>query len=160
MGGWRGGGGSPEVAHAARAVPYNTMQQGRGGADVPRKAQIKPKKVKIPAQLFSLIGKEGNGLEDDGYLQPIIMSAAEEAASAEAGCEVSSDSPGAAAYGNSSLVGNVQAPVLLQGQKQSRARQTAGSAHTVNEVVAASQLRFTKELSSYTRAVCMRLGYA
>ncbi len=29
-----------------------------------------------------------------------------------------------------------------------------------NQIAAASHLRFTRELSSYTRAVCMRLGYA
>lgn len=32
--------------------------------------------------------------------------------------------------------------------------------HSVTQIVLASQRRFTKELCSYTRAVCMRLGYA
>jgi hypothetical protein len=32
--------------------------------------------------------------------------------------------------------------------------------HTQNQIAAASQMRFTRELNSYTRAVCMRLGYA
>ncbi len=31
--------------------------------------------------------------------------------------------------------------------------------HSVTQIVLASQSRFTKELCSYTRAVCMRLGY-
>lgn len=36
----------------------------------------------------------------------------------------------------------------------------AAARHSVTQIVLASQHRFTKELCSYTRAVCMRLGHA
>jgi len=37
---------------------------------------------------------------------------------------------------------------------------SAPQQNSVTKIVLASQSRFTKELCSYTRAVCMRLGYA
>jgi hypothetical protein len=117
------------------------------------KSSRPPKKVKIPAQLFSILSKEGGSLEEDGFLDPIIVSAAETAASDAC----LADGPG-------HHLASSKRPRSEQQQQLDKDEGVSGRSssaqHSVNELVAASQARFVKELSSYTRAVCMRLGYA
>jgi hypothetical protein len=52
-----------------------------------------------------------------------------------------------------------QLATIIRGEAASLVGE-AGSSCTLNEVVAASQSRHVKELSSYVRAVCMRVKLA
>jgi hypothetical protein len=122
------------------------------------KSSRPPKKVKIPAQLFLILSKEGGSLKEDGFLDPIIVSAAETAAS-----------DACLADGSIHHLASSKRPRSEQQQQQQQQQRgkdegvssvSSSAQHSVNELVAASQARFVKELSSYTRAVCMRLGYA
>ena len=49
---------------------------------------------------------------------------------------------------------------FLVDDSESPAAPTGGTKHTANQIVAAAQGRHLKELSSYVRAICMRLGFA
>jgi hypothetical protein len=90
---------------------------GPGGTGAPPASATSKKvqKVKLPAQLVSLIQGEEKVLQDEGLLLP--------------------------------------SSILLEGSSLTPASAPA------NRVTAAAQERSTRELSSYVRAVCMRMGF-
>ena len=94
-------------------------------------AEAAEKKIKLPPQLVSLIQGEERQLEEEGYLSL----------------------PLAAAATTTAMVAN-------DGMGGDEAPSTNQARHSTTSIVAAAQNRFTKELCSYTRVVCMRLGYA
>lgn len=89
--------------------------------------------VKLPAQLASLVRGMEQGLVEDGLLENSV-------ASAIYACNEPDESQTSAHLPSDSV--------------------RATTANTTAQIVAACQNRFTKELASYTRATCMRLGYA
>ena len=91
-------------------------------------------KVKLPMQLVSLIQSQEQGLMDEGYL--LSLASPETTAVCEAAATNDDE--------------NQHPKVATSHQKH----------HPPTKVVMASHSKFLKELQSYTRVVCMRLGFA
>jgi hypothetical protein len=96
-------------------------------------------KVKLPMQLVSLIQSHEQGLIDEGYLHSLAPGSAEE--EEREGVDINER--------QQSSKHNIKSATKLSSHH-----------HPPTKVVVASHSKFLKELQSYTRVVCMQLGFA
>ena len=134
---------SPGATSAAPQKPKNKKNGGGSGS-----AGV----FKLPPQLVALVQGEEQGLMDEGFLlQQLSSLQPYDDEGDEDGATEMLDENGS--ISSSKKKKGVVAPTAQ------RKHASSSSSSSVTQIVAASQNRFTKELSSYTRAVCMRLGY-
>ncbi len=120
------------------------------------------KRVKIPMQLMGLAHKEADKLAQGGYM---LHEEGGDHAGDFCGDQASVvDKNDESASTSAAAIGGTKPAIREQSShpapKGSAAAAGGSVKHSPNQIAAASQMRFTRELSSYTRAVCMRLGYA
>ncbi len=147
-------GGRDMIPHKVRPPPSSSSTTTAAAAST----MPQSKRVKIPMQLMGLAHKEADKLAQGGYMPREEVSdhagdfCGDQASVVDKNDESASTS--AAAIGRTK-------PALREPAPKGSAAAAGGSVkHSPNQIAAASQMRFTRELSSYTRAVCMRLGYA
>jgi hypothetical protein len=111
-----------------------------------------PKGVNLPAQLVSLIHGEESSLREAGYLLPDLAAPEEDDGDGGRGLLVDE---GTSASVSAAAAATPPPPQLLKQPSSS----STGTASSLNQITSAAQARSTRELSSYVRAVCMRLGF-
>jgi hypothetical protein len=125
-------------------VMKGTAQVSAVDAGSKRKQKQQQGLFKLPVQLASLIQGEENDLIEGGFIQHSGESASELLLGVEPGTVHQEESAGASA----------SAAAAAKPGNDARA-----SRSTPNQITAAAQNRCTRELSSYVRVVCMRLGF-
>ncbi len=123
-------------------IMKGTAQVSAVDAGSKRKQKQQQGLFKLPVQLASLIQGEENDLIEGGFIQHSGESASELLLGVEPGTVHQEESAGIAAS-TAAKPGN----------------DARASRSTPNQITAAAQNRCTRELSSYVRVVCMRLGF-
>ncbi len=121
-----------------------TAQVSAADAGSKRKQKQQQGLFKLPVQLASLIQGEENDLIEGGFIQHSGESASQLLLGVEPGTVHQEESAGTAA------------PAAAAAKPGNDAK---ASRSTPNQITAAAQNRCTRELSSYVRVVCMRLGF-
>lgn len=117
------------------------------GKDMSSSGSASKGKIKLPLQLASLIHGEAEKLFVDGDADA-TMDAVDDveaaAAAAAEGMMLVDDDPAAAA----------EAAAVVEAEEKPKQQR-----RSLNAIVGAAQARHVKELGSYVRAVCMRMGF-
>lgn len=135
--------------------------------------------LKLPPQLVALVNSRRDSLVEAGFLleddsgaldqedlihqndasDPMDIQAAD--AADGGGTDSNLLPPSSSPTSGFHSVGSNEQKKTIQRSSSSEKKQAnnGNNKHSVTRIVAACQNRFTRELSSYTRAACMRLGY-
>ncbi len=119
----------------------------------------KGQKLNLPAQLAALIQGEVQELRDDGFLMNSAgVLEEEEGVDLGLGSYLQNASEKLLGCDEDENTGT-QKKLTSTTKKKSATSSSAATPYTMNQITASAQGKCTKELSSYVRSVCMRMGF-